>query len=39
MQAVIIIPETEWRAHLARLEKLEAAEQARTLASTLPPTR
>lgn len=29
MQAVIIIPETEWRQHLARLDKLEKAEAAR----------
>ncbi|WP_019949681.1 hypothetical protein [Hymenobacter aerophilus] len=29
MQAVIIIPETEWRQHLARLDKLEQAEAAR----------
>lgn len=37
MQAVIIIPETEWRAHLARLDKLEQAEAARTMATTTKP--
>ncbi len=29
MQHVVIIPETEWQQLAARLEKLEAAEQAR----------
>lgn len=37
MQAVIIIPETEWRAHLARLEKLEQAEAARASAAAVKP--
>jgi hypothetical protein len=37
MQAVVIIPEPEWRAHLARLERLEAAEHARTMATTAQP--
>ncbi|MBD2716703.1 hypothetical protein KBK19_16785 [Microvirga sp. STR05] len=37
MQAVIIIPETEWRQHLARLDKLEQAEAARLLATTAKP--
>ena len=34
MQHVVLIPETEWRQLTARLEKLEAAEQAR---ATPPP--
>ncbi|RSK49647.1 MerR family transcriptional regulator [Hymenobacter rigui] len=37
MQAVIIIPETEWRAHLARLDKLEQAEAARASAVAAKP--
>ncbi|UOQ80987.1 helix-turn-helix domain-containing protein [Hymenobacter sp. 5414T-23] len=37
MQAVIIIPETEWRQHLARLEKLEQAEAERAAATAAKP--
>lgn len=37
MQAVIIIPEMEWRQHLARLDKLEQAEAARLAAATAKP--
>ena len=39
MEAVVIIPEIEWRAHLARVEKLEQAEAARTLATTAKPDK
>ena len=37
MQAVIIIPETEWQQHLARLDKLEQAEAARLAVATAKP--
>ena len=37
MQTVVIIPEPEWRQVLSRLEKLEEAEQARTVATTAKP--
>ena len=37
MQSVVIIPEQEWRQHLARLDKLEQAEAVRLAAVTAPP--
>ena len=37
MQPAYIVPAAEWDTLTARLARLEAAEQARTLASTLPP--
>ena len=39
MQPAYIVPAAEWDTLTARLVRLEAAEQARTLASTCPPTR
>lgn len=37
MQPAYIVPAAEWDSLTARLARLEAAEQARTLATTAPP--
>ena len=37
MQPAYIVPAAEWDTLTARLARLEAAEQARTVASTAPP--
>ena len=37
MQPAYIVPAAEWDTLTARLTRLEAAEQARTVASTAPP--